>query len=147
MQPGAGPAAEPPRQLTRAGGGTPPASRRLTCGKRRAASASARGPRPHSLTRSVSQTADAERNLPAVLRKLCARRDNHLFVGVAGVLRSTSPHLANAPTARISQILATSPPKVKWQASRVKACESSFPIPRLVGSNVENGSFSAKRLG
>ena len=97
MRPGFGPPAEPARQLTRAGGGTPPAARRLTCGKRRAASASTRGPRPHSLTRSVSQTADAERNLAAVLRKLCARRDNHLFVGIAGVLRSTSPHLANAP--------------------------------------------------
>ena len=93
------PGAEAPRQLTRAGGGTPPAARRLTCGKRRAASASTRGPWPHSLTRSVSQTADAERNLPEVLRELCARRDNHLFVGVAGVLRSTSPHLANASAA------------------------------------------------
>ena len=56
MRPGAGPPAEPARQLTRAGGGTPPAARRLTCGKRRAASASARRPRPHSLTRSVSPT-------------------------------------------------------------------------------------------
>ena len=59
MRPGAGPAAEPPSQLTRAGGGTPPAARRLTCGKRRAASASARRPRPHSLTRSVSRTGPA----------------------------------------------------------------------------------------
>jgi hypothetical protein len=56
MRPGFGPPAEPARQLTRAGGGTPPAARRLTCGKRRAASASARGPRPHSLTRSVGRT-------------------------------------------------------------------------------------------
>jgi len=46
---------------------------------------------PRSSVRSVSQTADAERNLPEVLRELCTRRDKHLFVGVAGVLRSTSP--------------------------------------------------------
>ena len=42
--------------------------------------------------RNVSQTADAERNLPAVLRKLCVHCENYLLVGVAGVLRSTSPH-------------------------------------------------------
>ena len=100
MRPGAGSAAEPPSQLTRITAARRPAARRLTCGTRRAASASVRGPRPHSLTRSVSQTADAERNLPEALRELCVRRDNHLFVGVAGMLRSTSPHLANAPAAR-----------------------------------------------
>jgi hypothetical protein len=46
---------------------------------------------PRGSVRSVSQTADAERNLPELLRELCARRDNHVFIGVAGVLRSTSP--------------------------------------------------------
>ena len=97
MRPGFDPPAEPARQLTRITAARRQQRIRRNGGRRRAASAAARGPRPHSLTRSVSQTADAERNLPAVLCKLRARRDKHLFVGVAGVLRSTSPHLANAP--------------------------------------------------
>lgn len=42
-------------------------------------------------TKDVSQTADAERNKREMQRELCVPRENHLFVGVAGVLRSTSP--------------------------------------------------------
>ena len=67
MRPGFDPPAEPARQLTRACGGTPPAARRLTCGKRRAASASGRGPRPHSLSRSVRPTARVARQTLRVL--------------------------------------------------------------------------------
>src|SRR5215212_11080751 len=62
-RPGFGPAAEPPRQLTRTGGGTPRASRRLTCGKRRAASASARGPWPCSLGSAVRRTNHSSRHV------------------------------------------------------------------------------------
>jgi len=37
----------------------------------------------------VSQTANAERNESGLLRDLIALRENHLFVGSKGVLRST----------------------------------------------------------
>src|ERR1051325_3753303 len=106
---------------------------------RPAASASGHGPRPCSLSRSVSQTADAERNLPEVLRELCARRDNYLFVGGAAVLRSTSPPLANRQPARYFLL--------RSQASRVEAWRPSSPIPRLVGSDFDNAPVLAKYLG
>jgi hypothetical protein len=56
MRPGAGPPAEPASQLTRITAARRPQRIRRNGGKRRAASASARGPRPHSLSRSVSRT-------------------------------------------------------------------------------------------
>ena len=59
MRPGAGPAAEPPSQLTRITAARRPQRVRRNGGRRRAASASARRPRPHSLTRSVGQTQHA----------------------------------------------------------------------------------------
>src|ERR1051325_927483 len=76
MRPGAGPPAEPASQLTRITAARRPQRIRRNGGRRRAASASARGPRPHSLIRSVSQTADAERNKREVLRELRVHCEN-----------------------------------------------------------------------
>src|ERR1041384_4003797 len=56
MRPGAGPAAEPPGQLTRITGARRPQRVRRNGGKRRAAPTSTRGPRLHSLSRSVRRT-------------------------------------------------------------------------------------------
>ena len=81
-RPGAGPAAEPPGQLTSVAGGMPPASmlaRRFAarCNRfasrdhrrRHAASASARGPRPCSLMRSVRPTSPASDKRSASFRR------------------------------------------------------------------------------
>ena len=56
MRPGAGPPAEPASQLTRITAARRPQCIRRNGSRQRVASASARGPRPHSLTRSVRPT-------------------------------------------------------------------------------------------
>ena len=78
--------------------------------------------------------------MPEVLRELCARRDNHLFVGVAGVLRSTSPHLANASAARTQRQSRT----FCFLMSESEVAGSGRQDMRVVISNSTFSGFSRK---
>ena len=98
MRPGAGPPAEPASQLTRITAARRPQRIRRNGGERRAASASARGPRPHSLTRSVSRT-----NLECrKMHHLYERRDAHVALRSPQNLNVTSSSACHSATLLVS---------------------------------------------